>query len=138
VEDIRTSRSAPPFAQAKLDAIADTHKKAVTLAHEHGVTVAVGTDLALRAGSGPVSWGRNGHELAHLSECGFTALEAIEAATAVGPQTLGRLAPRSGQLRPGYDADVICLDVNPLDDVSVFADAEHVVGVWRGGKRVKG
>jgi imidazolonepropionase-like amidohydrolase len=138
VEDIRTSRAAPPFAQVKLDAIADIHKAAVALAHKSGVRVAAGTDLAVRAGMGPASWGRNGHELGHLGDSGFTPLEAIEAATANGPATLGRLAPLSGQLRAGYDADVICLDVNPLDDLSVFADAGHVVGVWRGGRRVKG
>lgn len=62
----------------------------------------------------------------------------IEYATAIGPSTRGRLAPLSGQPQAGYDADVICLDVNPLDDLSVFADVAHVVGGWRGGRRVKG
>ena len=138
VEEIRESRAAPPYAQAKLDAIADIHRNAVALAHEQGVRVAMGTDLALRAGSGPAAWGRNGRELPLLGDCGFTALEAIEAATATAPETLGPLAPRSGQLREGYDADVLTLDVNPLDDLSVFADTDRVTGVWRAGVRVKG
>jgi imidazolonepropionase-like amidohydrolase len=73
-----------------------------------------------------------------LGECGFTPLEAIEAATASGPDTLGPQAPRSGQLQPGYDADVITLDVNPTDDLSVFVKTEHITGVWRSGQRVKG
>ena len=138
VDDIRTSRAAPPYAQAKLDAIADIHRGAVALAHEAGVRVAMGTDLALRAGGGPGAWGRNGRELPLLGECGFTALEAIEAATASGPDTLGPQAPRSGQLQAGYDADVITLDVNPTDDLSVFVKTEHITGVWRSGQRVKG
>ena len=138
VEDIRTSRAAPPYAQAKLDAIADIHRGAVALAHETGVRVAMGTDLALRAGGGAGAWGRNGRELPLLGECGFTPLEAIEAATASGPDTLGPQAPRSGQLQPGYDADVITLDVNPTDDLSVFVKTEHITGVWRSGQRVKG
>ncbi len=138
VEDIRASRSAPPFAQAKLDAIADIHRKAVADAHAKGVRIAVGTDLALRSTGEVASWGRHGHELTHLGDCGLTPLEAIEAATATGPDTLGRLAPKSGQLRIGYDADVVCLDVNPLSDLSVLADAGHVTGVWRAGRRVKG
>ncbi len=138
VEDIRESRAAPPYAQAKLDAIADTHRAAVALAHESGVRVAMGTDLALRAGSGPAAWGRHGRELPLLGECGSGALEAIEAATACGPETLGPQAPRSGQLRDGYDADVITLDVNPIDDLSVFVKTEHITGVWRAGRRVKG
>jgi imidazolonepropionase-like amidohydrolase len=138
VEDIRNSRAAPPYAQVKLDLIADIHRAAVALAHESGVRVAMGTDIALRAGTGAAAWGRNGHELPLLGECGFTPLEAIEAATASGPDTLGPQAPRSGQLIDGYDADVITLDVNPLDDLSVFTKTEHVTGVWRAGRRVKG
>ena len=138
VEEIRESRAAPPYAQVKLDAIADIHRDAVALAHEAGVRVAMGTDLALRAGSGAGSWGRNGRELPLLGDCGFTALEAIETATASGPDTLGPQAPRSGQLISGYDADVITLDVNPLDDLSVFVKTEHITGVWRAGQRVKG
>jgi imidazolonepropionase-like amidohydrolase len=138
VDDIRESRAAPPYAQAKLDAIADIHRDAVALAHESGVRVAMGTDLALRAGTGAGAWGRNGRELPLLGACGFTALEAIESATANGPDTLGPQAPRSGQLRNGYDADVITLDVNPLDDLSVFVKTEHITGVWRAGRRVKG
>ena len=53
-------------------------------------------------------------------DAGMTALEAIEAATANGPLTLGPQAPLSGQLKEDYDADVIAFDVNPLDDVSVW------------------
>jgi hypothetical protein len=33
---------------------------------------------------------------------------------------------------------VLILDVNPLDDLSVFADTDRVTGVWRAGVRVKG
>jgi imidazolonepropionase-like amidohydrolase len=137
VEDIRRSRAAPPYAQVKLDAIVDIHRDAVALAHKEGVRVAMGTDLATRASAGPAAWGRHGRELPLLGECGFTPLEAIEAATASGPETLGRLAPRSGQLRVGFDADVLVLDVNPLEDLSVFASKTNIVGVWRGGRRVK-
>src|SRR5262249_54455145 len=71
VEDIRESRAAPPFAQAKLDAIADIHRDALALAHERGVRVAMGTDLATRAWSGPAAWGRHGRELRLLGDCGF-------------------------------------------------------------------
>lgn len=85
----------------------------------------------------PDSWGRNGRELPLLVEAGLTPLEAIQAATATGPQTLGPQAPRSGLLAEGYDADLIALDADPLADITVLADPDHVVGVWRGGRRVK-
>jgi imidazolonepropionase-like amidohydrolase len=73
-----------------------------------------------------------------LVEVGFSPLEAIEAATAAGPATLGPLAPRSGQLVAGYDADVLVLDTNPLTDINVVAEPARITGVWRAGRRVKG
>ncbi|GAA5198900.1 amidohydrolase family protein [Rugosimonospora acidiphila] len=138
VVEIWESRSAPPWAQAKLDALIDQHTAAVSLAHELGVTVAMGTDLSLTAGDRPVSWGHNGRELGLLGECGFDALEAIEAATANGPATLGPQAPRSGQLIESYRADVLTLDADPLVDLGIFAEPAHITGVWKGGDRVKG
>jgi imidazolonepropionase-like amidohydrolase len=68
----------------------------------------------------------------------MTALEAIEAATANGPLTLGPQAPRSGQLQPGYDADVIALDFDPLDDSSGWGDPDRVTHVWKLGSLEKG
>ncbi|MGW4944065.1 amidohydrolase family protein [Actinoplanes sp. NPDC004185] len=65
-------------------------------------------------------------------------LDVIEAATANGPATLGRQAPLSGQLRPGYDADVVIVDGDPLRDVSLLADPARISAVWRAGIPVKG
>ncbi|WP_433557740.1 hypothetical protein ACQPWY_02545 [Pseudonocardia xinjiangensis] len=47
-------------------------------------------------------------------------------------------APTAGQLVAGYDADVLTLDDDPLDDITVLADPEQVRGVWQAGRRVKG
>jgi len=68
----------------------------------------------------------------------MTPLEAIEAATATAPLTLGPQAPRSGRLEAGYDADVITLDADPLADITVLADPGHVTAVWTAGRQVKG
>jgi imidazolonepropionase-like amidohydrolase len=127
----------PGYAAAKLVAIAEVHAAAVTNALEHGVTIAMGTDIGLTGLDLPNSWGRNGAELPHLVRLGMTPLQAIEAATATGPLTLGPQAPRSGRLEAGYDADVITLDADPLADISVVADPAHVTGVWTAGRRVK-
>jgi len=138
VQEILESKAAPPYGQAKLEAIADRHGAAMTLARENGVRVAMGTDLALSGDELPASWGRNGRELVLLTELGFTPIEAIEAATATGPATLGPQAPRSGQLVAGYDADLLTLDADPLADIAVLADPSHITGVWKAGRRVKG
>lgn len=138
VREVLESKAAPPYGMEKLAALADRHAAAVALARESGVTVAMGTDLALSGADLPVSWGRNGQELPLLAECGFSPLEAIEAATATGPATLGPQAPRSGQLQPGYDADLLTLDADPVADLSVLADPARITGVWKSGVRVKG
>jgi imidazolonepropionase-like amidohydrolase len=128
----------PPYAARKLEAIGDRHAKAVALAHQQGVTIAMGTDIALSGAELVDSWGRNGRELPLLVDAGMTPLEAIQAATFNGPLTLGRQAPRSGQLAEGYDADLIIVDGDPLADITMLADPAHVVGVWKAGRRVKG
>jgi imidazolonepropionase-like amidohydrolase len=132
-----SSRLVPQYARAKLEEVSNRHVEAIALAREAGVTVALGTDLAMTGPGMPTQWGRNGIELALLVKCGFTPLEAIEAATATGPETLGPQAPRSGQLRSDYDADVIVVDEDPLLDIEVLADPDRVTGVWKAGRRMK-
>lgn len=138
IAEMLASGTAPPYAMEKLRGIADRHTKAVALAYGNGVTIAMGTDIALSGDDLPNSWGRNGRELPLLVEAGLTPLEAIEAATANGPLTLGPQAPRSGLLAKGYDADVITLDADPLVDITVVSDPSHVTRVWKAGRQVKG
>ena len=106
---------------------------ALKLAISKGVRIAMGTDLFI---SGDAS-GRNGREIKLLQDAGMTALEAIEAATANGPDTLGPQAPLSGQLEDGYDADVIAIDFNPLEDNSGWGNRDRITHVWQGGVSVK-
>jgi imidazolonepropionase-like amidohydrolase len=139
IEDMLAFSSVvPPYAMAKLEAIADIHAQAVARAYEHGVTIAMGTDIALSGADMPNAWGQNGSEPGYLVKLGMAPLDAIEAATATGPLTLGPQAPRSGQLAEGYDADVITLDADPVADIGVLADPARITAVWTGGRQVKG
>ena len=45
--------------------------------------------------------------------------------------------PKAGLLAEGYDADVIAVDANPLDDITVLADPGQISMVWSGGDLVK-
>jgi imidazolonepropionase-like amidohydrolase len=139
IEEMLASKDlVPAYAMAKLEAIADTHAQAVTRAYEHGVTIASGTDIAMTGPGVPNSWGQNGSEPGYLVKLGLSPLEAIEAATATGPLTLGPQAPRSGRLAAGYHADVITLDADPLADIDVLADPAVISAVWTRGRPVKG
>ncbi|MGF1667289.1 MAG: amidohydrolase family protein [Acidimicrobiia bacterium] len=122
----------PDYAYAKIVAIADLHFQAMQTAIAAGVTIATGTDIFVRS-----ALGRNGRELGYLVEAGMKPLQAIEAATANGPLTVGPQAPSSGQLMKGFDADVICVDANPLDDIGVLAVPDHVTHVFKAGQIVK-
>jgi imidazolonepropionase-like amidohydrolase len=139
VENILADLSkVPPYAAAKLAAIADTHADMVRMAIERGVTIAIGTDLGLTGLDLPGAWGTNGDELRHMVALGMTPQQAIEAATATAPRTLGPQAPRSGLLAEGYDADLITVDGDPLADISLLADPGRITAVWVGGRQVKG
>ncbi len=139
VEDILANISAvPDYAAAKLTALAQTHADAVSRAIERGVTIAAGTDIGITGPDRPNAWGSNGAEVVHLVKLGMSPLQAIEAATATGPLTLGPQAPKSGRLEAGFDADVLTVGADPLADISVLAIPEHITGVWRAGRQVKG
>jgi imidazolonepropionase-like amidohydrolase len=127
----------PGYAYRKITGLADTHAQALKIAIATGVKIAMGTDIFP---SGPVHGFRYSlasRELRHLTEAGLTPLQAIEAATATGPSTLGPQAPRSGRLQEGFDADLIALDRSPLEIASIWGDPERVTHVWKGGRLVK-
>jgi imidazolonepropionase-like amidohydrolase len=131
------SGSVPAYAMAKLRALADRHFEAIQIAIAGGVTIAMGTDIGTSSDALPAHWGENGVELTHLVKAGMSPLQAIEAATATAPQTLGALAPKSGLLAEGYDADLIGVTADPTYDISVLADPGNISHVWKSGSLVK-
>jgi imidazolonepropionase-like amidohydrolase len=128
----------PDYAMRKIAVVAEHHEGSIKIARAAGVRIAAGTDIATTGEGTLAAWGRNGREPGALVDAGLTPLEAIESATANGPLTLGPLAPRSGLLAEGYDADVITLRGNPLDDIAVLAEPANVTGVWKTGVQLKG
>jgi len=123
----------PSYAYKKGLMVADAHEAAMKVAVARGVEIAMGTDIFVNGDM----YGRNSLEIKFLQDAGMTALDAIEAATANGPDTLGPQAPLSGRLRDGYDADVIAINFNPLEDNSGWGDPDRVTHVWQGGMAVK-
>ncbi|RMY08416.1 hypothetical protein D0868_04819 [Hortaea werneckii] len=124
-----------PAGYAKLLAVAENQWRAMQLAIRTGVTCAIGTDTCGTVpGSTLIRQGLNGKELCYHVQAGMTPLQAIEAATANGPLTLGPQAPKSGQLREGYEADFIGLDADPLRDIGVLSGPDHVSHVWKQGR----
>lgn len=98
----------------------------VRRAHRMGIPIATGADTDYGAPSLSRVWG----EVAHLVALGMTPLEAIRSATSVSAALLG-LGERTGALRAGYDADLIVVESNPLQDIRSLADVLVVVSNGR-------
>ena len=64
---------------------------------------------------------------------GMTPLQALQAATIKSAALLG-WEDRVGQVQPGFYADIIAVDENPLEDVSQM---ERVTFVMKGGEVYK-
>ena len=122
----------------KVLAFYETHKAMYRNAVKAGVKCAFGSDLFGGIGT-PLSPGQNGREVPYAVKYGgMSPLQAIEAATANGPPSLGEeQAPKSGQIREGFDADFIALDENPLEDIELLASPANIKRIWKAGKLVK-
>jgi imidazolonepropionase-like amidohydrolase len=64
---------------------------------------------------------------------GYAPVEALRSMTSRAADVC-RVGDRIGRIRPGYDADLLAVAGNPLEDVNAI---HEVVGVWRSGSRVR-
>ncbi|KAL0932566.1 amidohydrolase [Colletotrichum truncatum] len=120
----------PKHVWEKAKLCAENHLVAYQMAIKAGIPIALGTD------TGP---GFNmAMELEAAVKAGMSNLEAIKAATANGPLSVGIQAPKTGQLKVGYEADVIGVLENPVEDVKVLQKIDNIGWVWKGGKIYKG
>lgn len=130
-----------PESYRKMLETAKHHEAAYRLAVKSGIKIALGTDLGISVPtSHPMALGNSGGELSYaVTDGGMTALQAIEAATANAPDVLGDLgmAPKSGRIEVGYDADLIALTKDPLDDMAVFKHPKNITHVWKAGELFK-
>jgi imidazolonepropionase-like amidohydrolase len=77
--------------------------------------------------------GTYARDLQHLVELiGYSPMDAIIAATAWGGDMMGR-GDELGQVKPGYLADLILVEGDPLADISILQDKSRIPGVMKGG-----
>lgn len=109
-----------PVVEAKIEAVAETAKTFMGKAYRWDVPIAFGTD------AGVFEHGRNAEEFALMVAQGMTNREALASATTVAAKVL-EMDNEIGRLAPGYSADLIAVDGNPLDDVTVLEDVGFVM-----------
>ena len=117
-----------PLVESKVRMTLEVVGRAARLAHQAGVPVVFGTD------AGVYEHGRNAGEFAELVErAGLTPAEAIAAATTGAARLLG-LDSEIGRIAPGFSADLIAVEGDPLADVRVL---QHVGFVMVRGRVVE-
>jgi imidazolonepropionase-like amidohydrolase len=91
-----------------------------------GVKIVTGSDTAY----GTASMARVPREVLELIEAGLPALAALQAATSLNAEML-RLETQVGALKPGFEADLVVVDANPLERPRTLLDPLYVVSNGR-------
>jgi len=110
----------PAVVRPKAAAIGPQIQDTFGAAYKAGVKIAFGTD----AGVSP--HGANGKEFRFMAEAGMPIMETIQAAT-VNAAKLLRIEDELGQIAPGFHADIVAFDNNPLEDVTVLERPNFVM-----------
>ena len=103
---------------------------AIRRARARHVKVVFGTDAVAGA------HGRNAEEFIYrVKEAGEKPMDALISATSLSAESLG-LGTRIGALAVGYDADIVAVEGNPLDDITAVRRVKFVMKggtVYRSG-----
>lgn len=117
----------PIGVREKTASVGTSARAAVRLAVEAGVRIAYGTDAIV------FPHGRNAGQLPEFVEAGMTPMQALQSATSVAAECLGRSAD-VGAVAPGHFADLVAVPGAHLDEIGRFTD---VAAVLKGGRIVE-
>ena len=109
-----------PVVEDKIRAVSEYAGSIVERARRWNVNVAFGTD------AGVFPHGENAGEFALLKANGMSDRDALASATRGAAQILG-MEGEIGRIAPGYSADIIAVEGNPLEDVTVLEDVDWVM-----------
>jgi imidazolonepropionase-like amidohydrolase len=123
IQEYFSAHASSPEGAAREHQLLDYHAQEFRRQLEHGVPMAVGSDV------GPFPHGTQAREFELMVQYGMKPLDVLKADLLNGAKLLD-WDRELGALKPGYDADIIAVPGNPLDDISVL---EHVSFVMKGG-----
>ena len=120
------SRSA---ALAELRRVHEDDCRTCAEVRRRGIPVVIGGDHGFAVNP----QGTDARDLQHFVEqYGFTPAEALHAGTAVGARAMCR-EHELGRIRPGFLADLLLVDGDPLEDVRLLQDRERLLPIVKGG-----
>ena len=97
-------------------------EKVFRKAHELGIKIVTGADNNYTA----ATTSRISLECQHYVRMGMTNFEAIQSATVLAAELLG-IDKTTGRIDKGYDADLVLLPGNPLEEIRYLQDALFVM-----------
>ncbi|PHQ80334.1 MAG: peptidase M38 [Coxiella sp. (in: Bacteria)] len=132
IASIGAEEGFPADSIAKVGEVLEVAVQAIEIAREAGVKVGFGTDLL-----GPRAHELQGDEFTIRGAGAETAHQIISSATAVNAEILQQEGTL-GILQEKAFADLIVVDGNPLEDLSLLAgQGEHLVLIMKAGKIYK-
>jgi imidazolonepropionase-like amidohydrolase len=119
----------PERSVAELNAFVQRNLETARKAFRAGVRFAMGSDAVY------TMFGENTRELGWFVKAGMSPQQALQTATGNAAELLG-MSDRLGALRPGFYADIVAVEGDPLADIDVAI--QRVRWVMKGGEIVVG
>lgn len=120
---------APKHLLDKLNDVYSHGIEAVRICREAGVKLGFGTDLL-----GPMH--KHQRDEFRLRGEVETPFEVLNSATAVNAEIVG-MTGQLGTIAPGAYADLLVIDGNPLEDLSLlYEDSEAIYSIWKAGRKI--
>ena len=120
IQEYFAAHASSPEGAAQERHLLEYHAQQFRIQLEHGVPMAVGSDV------GPFPHGTQARELELMVEYGMKPVDVLKADLLNGARLLD-WEHEIGVLKPGYDADIIAVPGNPLDDIHVLKEVSFVM-----------
>jgi len=119
-----------PQSLRKTHEVLEAHTESIRAAHEAGVRIAMGTDAAVG------KHGTNAEELEYLTQIGMSPMEAIVSSTRTASECIHDDA-NVGTLETGKLADLLVVEGDPLDDITILQNRDCLRLIMLGGDAYK-
>ncbi len=120
ISEYFAEHAATPEVAARERAMLDLHVGEFKKQLAASVPIAMGSDV------GPFPHGTQAREFILMVKYGMSPLAAIQAGTLNGAKLLG-WQDRIGTLKPGYQADIVAVPGNPLEDIAMLEKVSFVM-----------
>ncbi len=110
----------PAVVRPKAASVGPQIEETFAKAYARGITIAFGTD----AGVSP--HGTNALEFVYMVNAGMPEMEAIRSSTVTAARLVG-MEDRLGSISAGKLADIVAVEGNPLEDISLLGDISFVM-----------